>query len=90
MKIALSILLFAVLASAEPLTEILARMDRAAGEFRSLSAKMNRVQFTAVLSESTEMNGELRLKRAKGGTVGVIEFQQPEQRVGQIGFRFTF
>ena len=81
MKIALSILVFAgVLASAEPLTDILARMDRAAAEFRSRSAKMNRVQFTAVLSESTEMNGELRLKRTKGGTVGVIEFQQPEQR----------
>ena len=55
MKIALSIMVFAgVLASAEPLTDILTRMDRAAGEFRSLSAKMNRVQFTAVLSESTE------------------------------------
>ncbi len=81
MKIALSILICTgVLASAEPLPEILARMDRAAGEFRSLSAQMKRVQFTAVLSESSEMDGELRLKRAKGGTIGVIEFQQPEQR----------
>src|SRR5579872_3358251 len=69
-----------VLASAEPLPDILARMDRAAGEFRSLSAQMKRVQFTAVLGESSEMDGELRLKRAKGGTLGVIEVQQPEQR----------
>jgi outer membrane lipoprotein-sorting protein len=68
------------LAPAEPLAEILARMDRAAAEFHSLSAKMKRIQFTAVLSESSEMDGVLRLRRANGGTEGVIEFQQPEQR----------
>jgi outer membrane lipoprotein-sorting protein len=73
-------MLAATLASAEPLTDILARMDQAASEFRSLSAQMKRVQFTAVLSESSEMDGELRLRRAKGGTEGVIEFQQPEKR----------
>jgi len=55
-------------------------MDRAAGDFRSLTAQMKRIQFTAVLSESSEMDGELRLKRTKNGTVGVIEFTQPEQR----------
>ena len=73
-------MLAATLVRAEPLADILARMDQAAGEFRSLSAQMKRVQFTAVLSESSEMDGELRLRRAKGGTEGVIEFQQPEKR----------
>src|SRR5436305_7882666 len=73
-------MLAATLVRAEPLADILARMDQAAGEFRSLSAQMKRVQFTAVLSESSEMDGELRLRRAKNGTEGVIEFQQPEQR----------
>src|SRR5438445_490897 len=73
-------MLSAALAPAEPLPDILARMDRAAAEFHSLSAQMKRVQFTAVLNESSEMDGVLRLKRAKSGTVGVIEFQQPEQR----------
>jgi outer membrane lipoprotein-sorting protein len=80
-KTAFSILmLMASLVRAEPLADILARMDQAAGDFRSLSAQMKRVQFTAVLSESSEMDGEVRLRRAKGGTEGVIEFQQPEQR----------
>lgn len=73
-------MLAATLAPAEPMADILARMDQAAGEFRSLSAQMKRVQFTAVLDESSEMDGVLRLRRAKGGTQGVIEFQQPEQR----------
>ena len=67
-------------ACAESLADILARMDRAAEEFRSLSANMKRIQFTAVLSESSEMEGVVRLRRAKGGTVGVVDFQQPEQR----------
>ena len=85
MKIALSILMFSsVLVNAEPLADILSRMDRAAAEFRSLSAKMKRVQFTAVLGESSEMDGEVRLKRTKGGTLGMIEFQQPEKRTVSI------
>jgi len=80
-KIAFSILMLAsVLAPAEPLADVLSRMDRAAAEFRSLSARMKRVQFTAVLGESSEMEGELRLKRMKGGTLGIIDFQQPEKR----------
>ena len=81
MKTALTILIFAAgLATAEPLPDVLARMDRAAGEFHSLSAGMKRVQFTAVLSESSEMSGVVRLRRTKSGTQGIVEFQQPEQR----------
>jgi outer membrane lipoprotein-sorting protein len=81
-KIALTILLLAgtALATAEPLPGVLARMDRAAAEFQSLSAGMKRVQFTAVLSETSEMDGAVRLRRIKGGTQGIVEFQQPEQR----------
>jgi outer membrane lipoprotein-sorting protein len=67
-------------ARAESLADVLARMDRAAQDFRSLSAKMHRVQFTAVLSESSSMDGLMRLKRGKGGTVGVVEFQPPDVR----------
>jgi len=74
-------MLSAALAGAEPLADVLARMDQAAGEFHSLSAQMKRVQFTAVLSESSEMDGVLRLRHANGGTQGIIEFQQPEQRI---------
>jgi outer membrane lipoprotein-sorting protein len=70
----------ALLARAEPLADILARMDRAARDFRALSATMKRVQFTAVINEANEMEGVIRLKRLKGGTAGIVDFQQPEQR----------
>jgi outer membrane lipoprotein-sorting protein len=81
-KTALTILLFAGagLVAAEPLSDVLARMDRAAADFRSLSAGMKRVQFTAVLSESSEMDGAVRLRRTKNGTQGIVEFQQPDKR----------
>jgi len=80
-KTALTLFIFAVgLVTAEPLADVLARMDKAAAEFHSLSAGMKRVQFTAVLSESSEMEGVVRLRRIKNGTQGIIEFKQPEQR----------
>lgn len=81
MKTALTIFIFAAgLATAEPLPDVLARMDRAAAEFHSLAAGMKRVQFTAVLSELSEMDGNVRLRRIKNGTQGIVEFKQPEQR----------
>jgi outer membrane lipoprotein-sorting protein len=80
-KLVFAILILPVLlARAEPLADILARMDRAAQDFRSLSATMKRIQYTAVISESNEMDGVVRLKRIKNGTVGIVDFQHPEQR----------
>lgn len=73
-------LLAGTLLQAESMADVLARMDRAAGEFRSLSATMKRIHYTAVLSETETMDGTVRLKRVKGATVGVLEFKQPETR----------
>src|SRR6266446_1539148 len=56
-------------------------MDRAAQEFKSVSAKMKRLSYTAVIDESSEATGVMRLKRAKGGTTGVVEFSPPEPRI---------
>jgi len=67
-------------ARGEALSDVLARMDRSAQSFRSLSGRMHRVQFTAVLGESTAMEGAIRLKRAKDGTTGVVEFEPPDPR----------
>ncbi|MEQ1949571.1 MAG: hypothetical protein ABL995_20435 [Bryobacteraceae bacterium] len=72
------------LASAESLSDVLARMDKAAGDFKSLTAKMKRLQYTAVLSESTQMDGSLRLRKDKSGTTGLVDFQHPDPRVVYI------
>ena len=68
-------------ARAEALSAILSRMDQGARGFTSLSATMKRVQFTAVLGEADEIDGVVRLRRAKDGTTGVLEFRQPEERL---------
>jgi outer membrane lipoprotein-sorting protein len=78
------LILPALLVQAEPLAGILARMDRAAQDFRTLSANMKRVQFTAVINEATEMEGVVRLKRIKGVTAGIVDFQHPEPRTVHI------
>ena len=65
---------------AESLADVLGRMDQAAADFHSLTAKMKRLQYTAVLGESTEMQGGVRLRKDKTEITGVVEFQQPDPR----------
>jgi len=78
------LILPALLARAEPLADILARMDRAAQNFRALSATMKRVQFTAVIGEANEMDGVVRLRSTKAGTAGIVDFQHPDERTVYI------
>jgi outer membrane lipoprotein-sorting protein len=81
----LSILvLLSFCAHAETLADVLARMDKSAQTFRSVSAKMHRVQFTAVLNESSTMDGTMRLKHMNKTTMGVVEFQPPDPRTVYI------
>jgi outer membrane lipoprotein-sorting protein len=71
-------------ARAEALKDILARMDQAAAKFQSFTANTKRLDFTAVLNETTEMNGLVRLKKGKGGMQGIVEFDKPNQRTVQF------
>jgi outer membrane lipoprotein-sorting protein len=73
-------LLTAALGQAETMADALARMDASAQQFKALSAHMKRMQYTAVLDESSNMEGSVRLKRVKGSTIGVIEFTKPDPR----------
>jgi outer membrane lipoprotein-sorting protein len=76
-------------ARADSLPDILARMDRAAKDFKSMTAKLKQVEYTSVIDESNEKSGEVRLKRGKGGSIGVVQFHQPdEQTVHFDGRRF--
>ena len=71
----------AACARAESLADILARMDRAATEFKSVAAKMTRLSYTAVIDESSEAVGLMRLRRVKNGTSGIVEFGEPQPRI---------
>jgi len=85
-----SLLRFALFAAtivslrAEELKEILARMDQAANKFQSFTATTKRTEFTAVLSQTEESAGSVRLRKGKGGTQGIVEFTEPNPRTIHI------
>jgi outer membrane lipoprotein-sorting protein len=71
-------------ARAEELKDILARMDQAALKFQSFTANMKSTDFTAVLNETEDSSGTVRLKKGKGGTQGIIQFNEPDLRTIHI------
>jgi len=77
-KLLLVSLAAASLIRADSLEQVLARMDRAAKDFASVTANVNRVDFTAVLNESTTSNGSLAMRRAKSGNEALIRFTEPD------------
>jgi len=74
-------------ARADTLEAILARMDRSAKDFKSVSAKIKQVEYTAVLHDSSESTGEVRLKRTKNGVVGIEQFGEPDPHVIHLNGR---
>ena len=63
------------------LSAVLARMDAAAVGFRSIAADMTRLTFTAVINDSSEESGTMRLLRAKPGDVRVrIDLIRPDSK----------
>jgi len=66
------------LARADSLDAVLARMDKAAKEFKSATADLKQVEYTAVIKESTEENGVLRIKRNNRNVTAITEYTKPE------------
>ncbi len=77
MKAVLLLCAAALAARSETLDEILKRMDRAAKEFKNMTASVKRIEYTDVLHEKAESSGSVRLKRGKGGLVALMEFGEP-------------
>ena len=70
---------------ADSLEAILTRMDANAKQFKSVSAKLREASYNAVLQDTTNQDGELRLRRAKGVLTGVLHFNAPDEHL--IGFK---
>ena len=83
----LAAVVLAVGASAESLSDVLARMDRAAAEFKTFTAKVKQTEFTAILDETTTKDGVVRLKRSGSVTVARMEFLEPDPSVMHISGR---
>lgn len=72
-------------ARAESLKEVLARMDRSAETFQGMTANLTQLQHTAIINEDDRDSARVRLKKAKDGLRGYVEFAEPNRRT--IGFQ---
>jgi len=61
----LSLSALAWLAPAETLQSALARMDASAPQFHSMSADLDMVTYTAILSDSTTESGNVKMERSE-------------------------
>ncbi len=66
---------------AAPLEQVLGLMDKTAATFRDMSAKLTRVDFTAVIKDTSRESGSVRMKRASAKDVRMkTEFGDPDPR----------
>jgi outer membrane lipoprotein-sorting protein len=77
-KLVLAGLASALLLQADSLSEVLARMDRAAKDFMAVTADVKRIDYTAVLDESKESSGTMALRRTKNGNEALVKFSEPD------------
>jgi outer membrane lipoprotein-sorting protein len=78
-----------ILASLAPASDnaqsVLARMDKAANEFKSMTAHVTYVTHTDVLNDNTKETGTVTMKKVQAGSVqGKVEFTAPDPKVVTI------
>ena len=81
----LGVVALAGVVRADALSDVLARLDKSAQEFRSFSASVKRTEFTAVLGEADSSNGAVRVRKTKNGLSGIMEFGEPDPRTMHFG-----
>lgn len=72
-------------ARADSLDAIFARMDKASREFKQVSANIHQSDYVAVIGETTEEDGQLRMKKSKSGVLLRVSFSKPNERVVALG-----
>jgi outer membrane lipoprotein-sorting protein len=63
-----------------PLEQALARMDRNAATFRSMSSNLRQLSHTAVINEDNVSTGTIRMRRMKRDAQVVVEFTAPDPK----------
>jgi outer membrane lipoprotein-sorting protein len=67
--------------AAETLDSVLARMDQSAAQFKSLSGKLKKTTFTAVLNESSSESGTILVRRPNAKDLRMlIDFAEPDPK----------
>ena len=81
-KLTFSIALAAAgLSAAESQASLEARLNQSAAGFHTMTAKITRVQYTAVIKDTSTETGQMWMKRVKAGDTRVrIDFEDPDKR----------
>ena len=61
--------------------DVLASMDGAAASFRSLTASIKRLRHTAIIDDTSEEHGSIRVLKTARGVMLLIEFSEPDPKV---------
>lgn len=83
MKILIAVLAFsaAVVPAAETLGAVQARMDKSAEAFTSLTARVKKTGYTAVIKDHSSETGTFLIKKIKPGDMRVrMEIEKPDER----------
>ena len=69
-------------ATSESVRQVLARMDKAAAEFKSMTAQVSYVTHTEVLGEDDKESGAVTMKKVQAGVVqGRVDFTAPDPKI---------
>ncbi len=82
---ALSVVLAVPKVAAESLNDVLARLDKSAESFESMTGNVTQLTHTDVIDENETQTAEVRLKRTKNGIVGRVDFGPPNKKT--LGIR---
>ena len=81
--VALSLAAWTLAAPAVTLDAIYSKMDANAASFSGMTAKMTRLDYTAIIKDTTKESGIVAMRKAKGGGGRVamkIDFTDPEKK----------
>ncbi len=73
--------------AADSLNDVLARMDKSAATFQSMSATLTQLTHTEVINENETLNATVKLRRTKTGLTGRVDFAGPNSKVVAVELR---
>lgn len=80
-RLALFLALVLPLMAADPLSDVFAKLDKSAGTFRGMTAKVVQTVHTAIVNDDSTENGNVKLRRAKPGDTRILlEFTNPDPK----------
>lgn len=73
-----------LLGAAESLQQVLARMDKSADSFHSMTANLTQLNHTEVINENETLNATVRMMKTKDGIAGRLDFAEPNRKIVSI------